>query len=188
LTRVALDVAIRQGLLPHRHLSGWLMYQDAVHNRQRIEIEPGPGNYGYYQVVEQWNSMLDDQEAAEWGAPLVQRLLGLVDQLDDRDDTMAVYGTPEWSEIIRKRGPAESAWQIRCEKCGLNNIGFSTSGFLDEYYVVNYQARVVAWQSLYPDGAPDHDEGVCAECGAQLPEKVWGSVFSALKGYTVVRK
>jgi|GEM_PF-4486109 len=164
------------------------MHQNAVHQRQPIQLKLGPGSCGYYQVVEQWNEMLGDPETAEWGAPLVLRLLDLVDGLGDKDDTMAVYNTPQWSEIIAKRGSAEAAWQVRCGHCELINIGFGTSGFSDEYYMVDYQAKVVTWQSVYPDGAPDLEETICAECGSELPEKIWGSVFAALKGYSVVRK
>ena len=164
------------------------MYQDAVNKRQSVELKIGPGNYGYYQVIEQWNAMLVDPEAAEWGAPLILRLLDLVDQLHNKDDTLQVFNAPEWASIRSCIGPAEAGWQKHCPVCELTNIGFGTSGFCDEYYSVDYEAKVVIWQSVYPDGVPEKDDSVCAKCGSELPDKEWGSVFSAIKGFSVVRK
>ncbi len=164
------------------------MYQDSVRNRCPIDLQIGPGKYGYYQIIEQWNGMLDDSDSTEWGAPLILRLLDLVDGLDNKDDTMHVYNAPEWSEIIARRGPAEAAWQSKCPSCGLINIGFGTSGFVDDYYTVNYESREVIWQSIYTDEPPNRDESICDQCGTSLSKKSWGSVFAALRGFTVVRK
>ena len=163
------------------------MYQDTVRDGRPIDLQIGPGKYGYYQVIEQWNAMLADVEVSEWGAPLILRLLDLVDGLEIKDDVMRVYETQEWAEIAARRGPADAGWQADCPNCGLSNIGFGTSGFVDECYTVNYESREVVWEALFPDGPPDRDESLCARCGTSLPEKCWGSVFASLKGFTVVR-
>ena len=164
------------------------MYQDFVKDKRPIDLKIGPGKYGYYQVIEQWNAMLGDSETIEWGAPIILKLLDFVDGLENKDDTLRIYKTTEWHEIVGRRGPAEAAWKAQCPNCGLVNIGFGTSGFVDEYYTVDYSSRQVVWRPIYPDRPPDRDNSLCSQCNALLPEKSWVSVFTALRGFTVLRK
>ena len=164
------------------------MYQDTVRDRHPVDLHIGPGQYGYYQIIEQWNAMLADAEVAEWGVPLILRLLDHVDGLEDKDDVNRIFETQEWAEIVARRGPAEAGWKATCPYCQLTNIGFGASGFFDEYYTVNYESREVVWKPLTPDESLDLDTSLCARCGKTLPEKRWGSVFAVVKGFAVVRE
>ena len=84
------------------------MYQDKVNNHKPIEVELEEGTYCYYNIAEKWNAMLCDSETAAWGARLIINLLNLVDGLKDKDDTMEIYQTPEWKELVEKCGPVLS--------------------------------------------------------------------------------
>ena len=131
--------------------------------------------------------MLEDEETAEWGEPLVISLLNQVDALENKDNTMAVYETPEWAQIVARRGPAESAWLTQCPDCSLVNIRFAASGFISDYYTIDYDAKTITWHKPSENGYPDIDESHCAKCDALLPEGAACSVYKAIKGFTVVR-
>lgn len=162
------------------------MYQEEVQNRRSINVELKAGNYAYYNIAEQWNAMLADPETADWSESLILSLLTKVDSATDKDDTLSLFDTPEWKSIIDRRGPAEAAWQSKCTECGLINIGFGTSGFLDEYYSIDYESKIITWRSTHADGAELPDYTICDKCGNNLHDKVWLSPFVVIKGYTIV--
>lgn len=163
------------------------MYQDSIKKRRPVKLKLSPGNYAYYQIIEQWNAMVGDSDVAEWGAPLILRLLDLVDNLDDKDDTIQIFNSPDWAILRKAIGPAEAGWEAKCSGCGLKNIGFGTSGFCDDVCVIDYDRHVVTWQSIYLHDAPDYKGHICEKCGAELPPKIWKSVYEVLKGFTIVR-
>jgi hypothetical protein len=163
------------------------MYQENVHNRKPIEVKLKTGTYGYYNIAEQWNAMLADPETAEWGADLIIKLLDIIDHASKKDDTSLIYNSPEWKAIVNRRGPIEAAWRSKCSTCQFVNIGFGVSGFLDEYYVIDYEAMTITWRSVYEEGVviPQHDK--CSKCGQMLSKEEWISPFQAIKGFTIIR-
>lgn len=163
------------------------MYQDNVHSRSPIEIKLDTGLYGYFNIAEQWNAMLADPEAADWGADLILALLDIVDQSSNKDNTSLVFCTPEWKAIVEKRGPVEAAWCAKCTSCKKDNIGFGVSGFLDEYYVVDYNEKTITWRSVHEEGAVFPNSDNCYHCGQPLPDKEWISPFKAIKGFSIIR-
>lgn len=163
------------------------MYQENIIKRKPVHLELRRGNYGYFNVLNEWNAMLADTEIADWGEPLILDLLGLIDSLKDKDDTRRIFKSPEWKEIVNRRGPIEAAWRCLCDHCQSINIGFGTSGFIDEYYTIDYQAKVITWKSVSDKDAVIPDPGLCFNCKTKLTNRDWISTFLATKGYTIVR-
>jgi hypothetical protein len=162
-------------------------YQNQVRNNQPLNIELKKGAYCYYNIAEKWNAMISDPDAVNWGAKLIINLLNTVDSLNDKDDTMKIYQTSEWKEIAEKCGPIESAWKASCPSCSQVNIGFYVSGFLDQFYLINYEAKSVTWQSVYKDGAviPNYDK--CSNCNSVLLSSESVSPYTALKDYKIIK-
>ena len=163
------------------------MYQENIINRKPVHLELREGNYGYVNVLNEWNAMLADPEIADWGEPLILNLLELIDSLKDKDDTRRIFKSPEWKEIANRRGPIEAAWRCLCDNCKSINIGFGTSGFIDEYYTIDYQSKVITWKSVYDKDAVIPDPGLCYNCKTKLTNQEWISTFLAIKGYTIIR-
>lgn len=162
------------------------MYQEKVNNRQAIEVKLQKGTYCYYNIAEKWNWLLCEPEIADWGAPLIVRLLDKVETLKDKDNTIAIYETPEWLELVSRIGPAEAAWEQTCLDCGQVNIGFGSSGFVNEFYIVDYDLKTITWKSCYSkDPYPNYD--LCGKCGGRLSLKKEISPYKATKEYKIIR-
>jgi hypothetical protein len=163
------------------------MFQDKVKNRLPIEVELRKGNYGYFNIAEQWNAMLSDPDASDWGEKYILSLLDKIDAASEKDDTLNIFNTPEWKAIVDRRGPVEAAWKAKCTLCGMLNIGFGTSGFVDEYYTVDYERKTITWRSIYAENASPVENSLCGKCGKKLHNKECISPFAAIKGFTVIR-
>lgn len=161
------------------------MYKDNVNNLKRIQIQLKSGTYCYYNIAKKWNAMVGDKETAKWGSKLILELLGLVDTMKNKDDTLRLYQSYEWKEIIAKTGPVEAAYEANCLVCNHINIGFGISGFLEMFYIVDYEKKTITWHSCYDESATMPDYSKCAKCGGDVGKENWISPYIATKGYKI---
>lgn len=163
------------------------MYQNNIKNLICINVELKAGNYCYFNIAEQWNAILDCRKLAESNKALFLKLLELTDRLENKDDTMQLFTSPEWGDLVALRGPVDAAWEAECNQCGAKNIGFGFSGFGDINYEIDYQNKTIRFFSSY-EKRNFKDLSICFNCKEPLYQKKWGSPYRINRGFKIVRE
>lgn len=114
-------------------------------------IERGDG-YCLFNLFQQWESAFPFAPGqVKTLAPILRLARSL--QANSQDDTLKLFNTPEWKELVEMRGPFECAIEYGCKDCGNDFIGFGQSGFDDRYPSICRECGDVWLQSGY-DNAP----------------------------------
>lgn len=83
----------------------------------------------------------------------LQPLLSLAKKVQqyESDDTIALFTSPEWGQLLRLRGPADTVMFQKCVKCGYVFPEMVTSGFYDAGGLVCDECGNVYFKSVYDD-------------------------------------
>lgn len=135
-----------------------------------LEVTPEDG-YCLYNLVGEWKSAFSYLPGRREALPPILSLANRLTTFES-DDTLDLYQSPEWAELVRLRGPAESVLTCSCAQCGTQFVTIGTSGFLDVTSLVCTACGNVYFKSVYDDSAVPACRcggtyvGGCPGCGA----------------------
>jgi hypothetical protein len=118
--------------------------------------------YCLYNLYGEWKQALGNSPPIREALAPIRRLAHFVEQLE-QDDTLLMYGQPEWKQLCALRGPFEGMQTVECARCGHCYPAFCQSGFDDRYPSVCGVCGNVWLQSGYDDSPLP----LC-ECGGQF--------------------
>jgi hypothetical protein len=78
------------------------------------------------------------------------------------DDTLAMYRTPEWAQLVNLRGPCEAVLEKVCRTCRRSFVAIGTSGFYDALPLICRRCGDVYFKSFY-----DEEPTPTCRCGGE---------------------
>ena len=103
--------------------------QSAIERILGLSISLKDG-YCLYNIFQQWKGAFSFPEGRNEALNLVLAIARQLNQFSP-DDTLQMYKTLEWKQLIELRGPVETVIFKECSKCSHRYVQMATSGFYD---------------------------------------------------------
>ena len=113
----------------------------------KVDLEDG---YRLFNLYNEWRAAFGYEpgrlEALPIIAALAERALAIPD-----DESLPMYQSPEWAELLRMRSPCNAMAVVACKQCSRSYPIFYTSGFYDAQALLCRRCGDVYYKGNYDD-------------------------------------
>lgn len=110
-------------------------------------------SYCLWNLYAEWYDAFSYEPGRLEALPLIASLAAKIARFGE-DDTMAMFETDEWGDLVEMRGPCEGIAPVRCDGCGHEYPLFWMNEFMDAEGWVCRKCGNVYFKSTYDDQAP----------------------------------